>query len=169
MAIIRCTQKLLSELKLKPVDCIDKSIGLGGWHANLIRVDRRKCILFTHDKTLFSFFVPGLTKPDFKKISDIFGQNLFKSLMREALPQVYIEMFLDDIRKLQFCKTNNRSVLGSMNDLIFHLKFKVVDRGGLANTDILKLNHDLNRIPMSAIKQTYSIDELKMLCEGLNR
>jgi hypothetical protein len=167
MAILRCTKKLLSELKVTPEDCSTPLNDLSSWHANLIRVDRRKCILFTHDKTLFSFFVPGLTKPDFQRIRYVFGQNLFKNLVREALPQLQIELFLDDIRDIQFAITNNRSVLGSMNDLIFQLKYKIADNGGLANTDIMELNHDLNRIPMSAIEEIYSIDELRKLCGSL--
>jgi len=89
--------------------------------------------------------------------------------MREALPQLQIELFLDDIRGIQFAKTNSRSVLGSMNDLTYLLKFKIADNGGLANTDIMELNYDLNRIPMNAIEETYSIDELRKLCGSLSR
>ena len=126
-------------------------------------------LIFTHDKTLFSFFVPGLTKTEFKIIRDVFGQNLFKALLREALPQTQIEIFLDDIRDIRFAKTNNRSVLGSMNDLTYQLKTMIEVRGGLANTDIIALNHDLNRIPMSTIDKIYSIDELKSLAERLGR
>ncbi len=169
MAILRCTQKLLSELKLKPSDSMQHPSELGSWHANLLRIDRRKCVLFTHDTTLYSFFVPGLKKPDFKSIREIFRQNLFKSLMAENLPQKHIEIFLDDIRAIEICKTNNRSVLGSMNDLTFQLKYQIADQGGIEMTDITKLIHDLNRIPMSAIEEIYSIYELKKLFNKLNR
>jgi hypothetical protein len=169
MAILRCTKKLLSELKLKPEDYQEPQNDLSGWHANLLGVDRRKCALFTHDKTLFSFFIPGLTKPDFQRIGDVFGQSLFKTLMREEFPQRQIELFLDDIRDIHFAKTNNRSVLGSMNDLIFQLKYMVGDYGGLANADIMKLNYDLNRIPMSAIEEIYSIYELRKLLKKYDR
>jgi hypothetical protein len=168
MAILRCTQKLLSELKLKPSDSIQHPSELGSWHANLLRIDRRKCVLFTHDTTLYSFFVPGLKKPDFKNIREVFRQNLFKSLMAENLPQKHIEIFLDDIREIEISKTNNRSVLGSMNDLTFQLKYQIADEGGIEITDITKLIHDLNRIPMSAIEKIYSIDELKNLLNKLS-
>lgn len=169
MAILRCTQKLLSELKLKPSDSMQQPSELSSWHANLLRIDRRKCVLFTHDTTLYSFFVPGLKKPDFKNIREVFRQNLFKSLMAENLSQKHIEIFLDDIRKIEIYKTNNRSVLGSMNDLTFQLKYQIADEGGIEITDITKLIHDLNRIPMSAIEETYSIYELKKLFKKLNR
>jgi len=169
MAIIRCTKKLLSELKKKPEECPEQKSDLSGWHANLIQIDQRKCVLFTHDTTLYSFLVPGLTKPDFLSINDVFGQHLFKNLLRDDIPQELIEIFLYDIQNICFGKTNNRSVLGSMTDLSWQLKTMISLRGGLAHTDIMRLNYDLNRIPMSAIEKTFSIDELRSLLEKWNR
>jgi CRISPR/Cas system CSM-associated protein Csm2 small subunit len=113
--------------------------------------------------------VAGLTKPQFQNFDEVFRQNLFRSLVSENLPQKQIEIFLDDIRKIEITKTNNRSVLGSMNDLAFQLKYQIVDEGGLLDADISKLNHDLNRIPMSAIKEIYSIYELQNLLNKMSR
>ncbi len=169
MATLRCTQKLLSELKLRPSDSMQQPSEISGWHANLLRIDRRKCVLFTHDTTLYSFFVPGLKKPDFESFREVFRQNLFKSLIAENLPQKHIELFLDDIREIEISNTNSRSVLGSMNDLTFQLKYQIADTGGIEMADISKLAFDLNRIPMSAIEQIYSIYELKILLKKLNR
>jgi hypothetical protein len=169
MAILKCTKKLLDELKFKPDDIRNHRQVLSSWHVNLIRVDRRKCILITHDATLYSIFLPGLKKPDFLNIKDLFGQALFKCLLNESLPQAHIELFLDDIRKIQFAKTDNRSVLGSMTDLTFQIKFTVSRSGGLSNTDIFQLNHNLNRVPMGTLSEIHAIDELKALCEKLSR
>ena len=168
MAILRCTKKLLTELKTKPSEGTTSSNEMGSWHANLLRVDRRKCILFTHDATLYSFLVPGLKKPQFKNIREVFGQNLFKNLLWENFPQNQIEIVLDEHREIIIAKTNNRSVLGSMNDLAFQLKYRIGAMGGLVNVDLAEFNHELNRIPMSAIKETYSIDELRKLLNKLS-
>jgi Domain of unknown function (DUF6933) len=168
MAILRCTKKLLTELKAKPPEGTMSSNELGSWHANLLRIDRRKCILFTHDATLYSFFVPGLKKPQFENVREIFGQNLFKNLLWENFPQNQIEIVLDEHREIIIAKPNNRSVLGSMNDLAFQLKYRIGALGGLVNVDLAELNHELNRIPMSAIKEIYSIDELRKLLNKLS-
>ncbi len=125
MAVLRCTQKLLTELKTKPSEEVTSFYVLGIWHANLLRIDRRKCILFTHDSTLFSFFVPGLKKPHFENFTEFFRQNLFKNLLRENFLQNQIEIVLDNHREIIIAKTNNRSVLGSMNDLAFQLKYRI--------------------------------------------
>ena len=49
--------------------------------------------------------------------------------MAENLPQKHIEFFLDDIREIDISKTNNRIVLGSMNDLTFRSKYQIADAG----------------------------------------
>jgi len=81
-------------------------------------------------------------------------------MMAEEIPQKQIEVFLNDLREIEIAKTNNRSVLGSMNDLTFQLKYQIAYEGGLLNINFAKLNHDLNRIPMGAIEEIYSIHEL---------
>jgi len=168
MAIIRCTKKLLTELKTKPSEGAISSNEVGSWYANLLRIDRRKCILFTNDATLYSFLIPGLKKPQFENFREVFGQNLFKNLLWENFPQNQIEIVLDEHREIIIAKTNNRSVLGSMNDLAFQLKYQIAAMGGLDNVDLAELNHGLNRIPMSAIKEVYSIYELTKLLNKLS-
>jgi hypothetical protein len=55
-----------------------------------------------------------------------------------------------------------------MNDLVFQLKYRISAMGGLVNIDLAELNHELNRIPMSAIKEVYSIYELRNLLNKLS-
>jgi hypothetical protein len=78
----------LNELKVKLPNELKVKFGfIGGWHSNLLHVERRKCVLFTNDKTLFSFFVPGLKKPEFNHFDELFRQYLFKSLLNEGFSQ----------------------------------------------------------------------------------
>ena len=54
MQLIRCTLKLQKEMGFKKSDLREDEpvfSYLGSWHANLIHIDRRKCILFVNDKT----------------------------------------------------------------------------------------------------------------------
>ena len=50
-----------------------------------------------------------------------------------------------------------------MNDLAYQLRYEISSVGGLADADLAKLNHYLNRIPMGGIEETYSIDALRKL------
>jgi hypothetical protein len=162
MQMLRCTLKLLKELAVTPVETDKPDGALGSWHANLLRLERRKCVLFTNDATLYSVFVPGLRKPQFGRIADVFGQALFRSLRLDGLSQSQMEAVLDEIEELQIAKTNNRRVLGSMNDLAYQLEWIISSMGGLEFCSIDDVNHRLNRIPMSAIKlHVFSIDALR--------
>lgn len=87
--------------------------------------------------------------------------GLFKNLMGEGFTEQQIEYALRDHWNVTIAKTNSRSVLGSMNDLAFHLKCSIETMGGMDRADLSEVGRRLNRIPMSAIKYHCSIDELK--------
>ena len=169
MGIIRCTAKLLTELKTKPTNGLIQSPAWCDWHANLLWVDRRKCVLFTNNQTLYSFFLPSIKKPMFEKFEEVFRLGLFKSLMTEGFAEPQVEYVLREHQRIVIAKTNNRSILGSMNDLAFQIKAMIYATGGLDNANLSEINRQLNRIPMSAIKYKVSIDEMKRLLDNADR
>jgi len=164
--IIRCTQKLLKELRIKPQEPEEVS-KVGSWHANLLRIDRRKCVLFTHDMTLFSVFVAGLKRDDFEHIDQVFGQAMFKTMLLFDFEQAEIERMLDWSKHNIYAKTNNRSVLGSMNDMAFHIEYHIQADGGLAYADFADLHRRINRIPFKAVGFKYPVEGLKALLSGI--
>jgi hypothetical protein len=153
-----CTKKFLSELKRNPAKEDPEIDSFWSWHANIFNIERRKCVLVTNDITLFSLFIPGLKKPDFQSFNFIFGQQIFKNMLHEKIPQKQIEMILSECEDIQFKRTNNRSVLGSMNELKFQLECHIEAEGGLERTDIFELNHRLNRTLMSPLKYKHPIE-----------
>lgn len=161
MQLIKCTQKLLKELQQKPTNQVPLKSNLGSWHANIFHIERRKCVLVTNDLTLYTMFIPYLKKADFKAFNTVFGQNLFKNLLYENLSQNEIETALEEYQEIQYAKTDNRSVLGSMNDQKFQLEYLIQSEGGLDKTDIYELNYKLNRIILSAIDYKEPIEILK--------
>ena len=64
--ILHTTKKLADKLKKgfeispKPLALPDDHNGLGEWHANLITIQRRNCLLFIHNQTRFSVIIPGV-------------------------------------------------------------------------------------------------------------
>ena len=161
MQLIRCTQKLLKELRVKPTESEPEFGTIGDWHANLLRFEGRKCVLFTNSTTLYSIIIPGLKRPNLDRLDEIFRQSLFKRLRIEGFSQFQIEKILEEYQTLHYAKTNNRSVLGSMNDLTFQIEAAIESSGGLCCMDIDTLNDELNRIPMSAIDYKHAIEALK--------
>jgi len=82
MQLIRCTTKLLKELKREPVAKVKLLKGtVGDWHANLLRIERRKCALVNNGKTLYTIFIPDFKKPEFNDFGEVFCQRLYKILL----------------------------------------------------------------------------------------
>ena len=161
--IIHCTRKLLNELEASPARSItpEHSSGfLGPWHANLIRIERRKCLLLTNDRTLYSILIPGVKKKDLDNFRELFALHLKMNIAKEGFRPSDVRMALEEYSEIEIAPTTSRSVLGSMNDLADQADFLVGRAGGLEKGDILAVNMMLNRIPMGAIKYRYSIDKV---------
>jgi hypothetical protein len=161
MGIMRCTGKLLNELGTKPAIAPDQPPSLSDWHANLLRLDHKKCVLFTNDQTLYSFLC-RLVKPHSGDFGELFRLGLLTSLMSEGLDDRLVQRMLGrQGTTMMIAKTNSRSILGSMNDLAFQIKCTIHAIGGFANADLSEINRELNRVPMGAIKYNVGIEELK--------
>lgn len=158
MKIIRCTQKLIKELKVNPCENASASSWLASWHANIFRIDRKNCLLVTNDKTLYSIFLFGLKKADFLNLPFILNEHLFKSLLSDGLSQDLIEKVLSVGDEVIFTKTNSRSVLGSMNDFKQCLECHILARGGFENGGGAKAQDLINRMPAGALNYQFPID-----------
>ncbi len=162
MLTLQCTQKLLKKLNtdISPVKDTDP---ITLWHANLLTLDRRKCVLFTNDKTRYSFLVPGLKKPEFQILGEIFLDNLFRCMLNDGIPQKGVEKVLNTCSSYCFTKSSSRSVLGTMNDMASIIKWIVYDEGGLVNADISEMIMKVNRMPLKPLDYKYSVEAFKAL------
>ena len=65
--ILRCTRRLLDLLGGGALILTDLAPTDEDWYANLLWLDRRKCLLLTHAGTLFSVFLPGVRTADLRQ------------------------------------------------------------------------------------------------------
>ncbi|MBQ0779961.1 MAG: hypothetical protein KBT79_04050 [Thalassolituus oleivorans] len=104
---------------------------LGSWHANLLTLQRRNCILLVHDETLFPLFIPCLTKPDFKALQWHFEDVLMNTLLKAGASHEHMETASRLLQPLVFDTQCNRSVQGTMNrmagDIEHTLYFNEID------------------------------------------
>ena len=139
--ILRCTAKVLTLLRVsEPAigDACDQD-----WYANLIWIERRKCLLVTHAGTLFSVFMPNVTAAALRQIGPPVVAAIQAALHAEHLP---VDTFGElDPWQVAVAKTADRRVLGTMNDLAFTLEHAIAAAGGLARCDIDVLHHGLHR------------------------
>lgn len=161
--LIRCTLKLLKEINLAKselTDNVSQESTLGEWYANMFFIERKKCLIFTNVRTLFTFMSFGVDKAQIKNIGGLFRAGLGRVLLDEDFNGAIIQRLVDECRDMQFGKTNNKSVLGAMNDHVKSAKWMVCQDGGLAKCDFSRLMKKLNRTPFSTRRFAYAIEEL---------
>lgn len=166
MQIIRCTQKLQKEIGLKKSDLAElepEFSYLGSWHANLLHIDRKKCVLFVNDKTLFNFIVPDVNRSLIKELGKLFIRHLSCVLASEGLYEKAQEAIKAEYRDLAYAGTNSKSVLGSMNDLAFHYKHHILSEGGIHSAMVPEIIRKLNHMPMGALDCKYPIYAIQSL------
>ncbi len=164
MQIIRCTQKLFSQMKVpKSAHYSGPEIEaeIGAWYAKLVYIDRRKCVLFTNERSLAHFFVADVARADIANLAGLFRNGLRAFLSCEGIPWETINRLLVNSEHIEYAPAQNKSVLGSMNDIAFHYKFHIGDDGGIDASSIEDVVHKLNRMPMGALKYSYPIEKLK--------
>jgi hypothetical protein len=172
MQLIRCTKKLQKEMGLKPPDLCKEEPRfsyLGPWHANLIHINRRKCVLFANDRTLFNFIVPDVSREKIRELDKLFTNYLSCILADEGFGEADRTRILSEYDEICFANTNSKSVLGSMNDLAFHYKYSILESGGVHSTVVPGIIRQLNRMPMSAIKEVFPIEALKARVQAAAR
>ena len=166
MQLIRCTAKLLKEVGLKPAQLWHdepKFSFLGQWHANLIFIDRRKSVLFVNDRTLFNFILPDVNRAQIRALPDLFLSGLSCVISAEEFPQEVKRRILAEYDQIALAKSSDRSVLGSANDLAYHYRLNILDAGGIHSWRVPEIIHQLNRMPMQAIKSKFPIEEIRTL------
>ncbi|RMF42139.1 MAG: hypothetical protein D6751_12520 [Deltaproteobacteria bacterium] len=88
---------------------------LSGWHANLIRLQRRQCVLLMHDATRFALFLPALTKPDFARLDVLFRDALMNTLLKLDADEAVLLRAQSMLGPLVCDRATDRSVLGTLN------------------------------------------------------
>lgn len=167
MRLIHCTQKLLKELGNPPLaeaSLPNANEGLGNWYANIIRIDRKKCLLFVNEGTLYSFLIPCVLKAKLKNIRNEFLNNLVINLQYEGFSLEVINRVCQEYQEIMFAKTASKHVLGAMTQLSFEYGVLIEMKEGLQNVKVPELNHTINRTILKGIKYLHPIEALREAC-----
>lgn len=77
--LVRCTSILIKEIGLSKDDIVDSTLQeseLGEWYANLFFFQRKKCLIFTNARTLFTFMSFGVNRTQIRNLGDLFHEGL---------------------------------------------------------------------------------------------
>jgi hypothetical protein len=90
---------------------------LSGWHANLLTLQRRQCVLMLHNSTRFPVFMPGLIKADLAAFNDRFVDTFMNTLLKCGATDHHMQAAHEYLRPLQATAPCSRSVLGTLNQM----------------------------------------------------
>jgi len=163
MRVLRCTRKVLNDPGMEadePAAVDDLAGVLKEWYVNLLRIDRRKCLLFTDAGTLYTFLVAGVVKKDVQSLPLLFAEHLLENHLRDGIPADIAER-VATVEPFRLAKTRDRRVLGSMTELAHLYRYHIERAGGLADTDLRELNRRMNDVPMKMLGMGHSVDVLR--------
>lgn len=123
--VIHCTRKLANKLPDVSSVSVEEDSPLGSWHANLYVIDRRNVLLFCHDDTRYTLFLPGLRKLHFSDLGRWFKELFTASLAYIGVPDSQVKRAELVLGPIQFDVSTDRSVLGSLNQMKFMLDARV--------------------------------------------
>jgi hypothetical protein len=143
MPIIFCSTKLSKIIGLKTRQ---PSICLDNWNGHIFYLEGRKCLVFVHKETFYSFVIFDILKKHLNNFKKVFIDNLLNQLDKDQLLTKEIQNFLlDDFENLELSTTDgDKSTIGFMNDCITRLTYLETDKC----QQFLKLKNMLTNITM---------------------
>jgi len=144
----RLANNLAVKVKVKPEPCLPLADDpLIDFSSNLFRFDRSQYILVSHTTTLFSAIIParGLTSGHVLAISSLTA--ISEVLEHVGLLELYQSKLSPGSRVVRFGKALNRSVTGSMNELIVRATHKMSPE-----TPLFEVGIFINKLLLSMLK-----------------
>jgi len=102
---------------------------LSHWHANLMFIQRRKCVLFVHEQTRFPLFLRSLVKADFENLDELFEDSLMNTLLKVGAGAEHLAAAERLLAPLRYDTRTSRSPLGTLNQRGQEIKHMIMYRG----------------------------------------
>lgn len=158
--IFRTTQELAKKIKVVPDAALPPHNNpLLDWTANLFMVSRWQCIILTNSESLYSVVFPGKGVPNGQPFVEQGMKALDDCLTRDGILELYDFECAPATDSVDFCKAGVKSVLASMNQLVFDARWQQLEMGH----PLSLANHRLNRTPMAKLGLRYAFEALPAL------
>jgi hypothetical protein len=161
--ILRVSNKLGKKIKAAP----DTSLPMHDdpfldWSGHVFRANRVQHIILTNTATLYShvFLGRGITTPD--AYEDRVRTELRAFLTAHGYRDLYVEHIAAEDEGAAFSKALNRSVIGSVNDMIFHAALHIEHYG----RSLEAVEYRINILPMGALDMDSPAEAFHELSEA---
>ncbi|RCW46659.1 MULTISPECIES: plasmid pRiA4b ORF-3 family protein [unclassified Halanaerobium] len=113
--LIQATKKLRDELNLEEFEQKERP-ALFSWHANFLRINRRKTVVLVNDACDYTVILYGVKKDDLNHFPDRVKEGIKRSFEREGIKGSLIEKYLSQFEDFFYQKAKNRSHIARMNN-----------------------------------------------------
>jgi hypothetical protein len=146
---IHATKKLLDRVQdSTALTGCAPTTALGNWYATVL-FWKPQVALLVNEKTLLPVLMPLAPASDLEMR---FPQRLSEVLLAHGVAQPFIESEIAQMREVQYAKTNNRSVVGVMNQLSYMAHNY---RDYLQTNDLLLLSLRLSETPCGPLYKSF--------------
>ncbi|WP_339302914.1 hypothetical protein [Paenibacillus sp. FSL R5-0519] len=153
MITISCTKKLFETSSFIEEQDNELEEELYKWHANVFRMARKNNLIIMNNKTRYCFILFGIRKEHYKNFKEIFLNALIENLRAEGIAEPLINNYISKANSMKFIKTYDRSVVGSMIDMVKMTEFMIEDYLPLQEMNIIELNKMNNATPLVKLKK----------------
>ncbi len=161
--IFRLSQKLNSKIKAGTLTAMPLDENpYADWSCHLFTADRTQYVILSNTKSLYSCVVYGKGITNDSVFIDRALSTIREFMESDGQAFVYQKFIAPASGTVSFSKALNRSVTGSMNDMIYHAKMWLIEEE-LSPFDV---GFKLNEIPMSALDYAHSKEAFKKLVDG---
>jgi len=113
--LIQATTKLRDELNLEELDQKERP-ALFSWHANFLRINRRKTVVLVNDACDYTVILYGMKKDDFNHFPERVNEGIRKTFEREGIKESLIEKYLSQFEDFCYQKAKDGSHIARMNN-----------------------------------------------------
>lgn len=161
--IFRLSQKLAKKIKVAPKTCLPPDPNpFADWSAHVFTAERTQFIILTNTPSLYSAVMFGGGIADDSLFIRQALDCICELMVEDGFEFIYRRLIAPATEEVAFSKALNRSVTGSMNDLVRCARLWLFER----DLSPLDTSFKLNDIPMSALQYRRQREVFKGLKVG---
>ncbi len=147
--IVRVSAKLGKKIHVSPAKSLPANPNpFADWSARLFTADRVQYILITNTPSLYSMVMYGRGVTDDSQFLSRITSCMREFMRDDGHAFLFERLIAPSTARVAFSKPLNRSVIGSINELVFQAKFILIEREMSPHNTSLQLND----VPMSSLK-----------------
>ncbi len=146
--IFRLSQKLSKKIKVAANSVAPPDENpFADWSAHLFTAQRTRYIILTNTPSLYSMVMLGKGIMDDRRFVDAALSTMREFMVEDGMDFIFQKFIAPTSEEVIFSKALNRSVTGSMNDMVFGARFLLAEEG----MSLVEISSGLNETPMSVL------------------